>query len=120
MKRGYQVTELSLRNHCRGKFRSEEVPSEEKRENATTLHRAGIALLLKVCSSRHSQLLNYVGWQISERVRNTGGMILTGEKERNNLRKICPMKLHVISSLRWGEIGSLVFWNVPQRRLVAI
>ena len=48
-KRGYQVTEPPLRNHCRGKFRSEEVPPEKNREKAKTLHLAGIALLLKVC-----------------------------------------------------------------------
>jgi hypothetical protein len=80
-KRGYQVTEPPLRNHCRGKFRSDEVPPEKKSDNAKALHIAEIALLLKVCSSRHSHLLNYVGWQISERVRNTGGTILTGENK---------------------------------------
>jgi len=101
-----------------GNFRSQEVPPENKRENAKALHLAGIALLLEVCSSHHSQLLNYVGWQISEGVQNTGGMILT---EKNKIgEKYVPVKLHVISSLRRGEIGSSVFWDVSQRRLVAI
>ena len=46
-------------------------------------------------------------------------MILTGEN-KNNQKKYVPVKLYGISSLRRGEIGSLVFWNVTQRRLVAI
>jgi len=91
-----------------GNFRSQEVPPENKRENAKALHLAGIALLLEVCSSHHSQLLNYVGWQISERVQNTGGMILTAEKQ--NRRKVCPSETSRYFKLapRWNWIFGLL------------
>jgi hypothetical protein len=94
-----------------GNFRSQEVPPENKGENAKSLHPAGIALLLEVCFSHHSQLLNYVGWQVSERVQNTGGgggVIPTGEKQ--NRRKVCPSETSRYFKLapRWNWIFGLL------------